>query len=467
MTLLEQLTDYCTGDALPMHMPGHKRNTAPAGYLDALGAGLDITEIDGFSDLHDPEGALAERMRDAAALWGSRRAWWLIGGSTAGLLSGIFAAAAPGDTVLLARNCHKSVYNAVMLRGLTPRYLSPAPWPGKSFSGPVTPEAVEAAFAAHPQAKLLVLTSPTYEGVISDIPFISDIAHRHGAAVLVDEAHGAHLGLSPAFGPGAVTAGADLVVQSLHKTLPSLTQTGLLHLCPGRISPDAVGYWLSVFQTSSPSYLLMASIDGCVDLLRRRGPELLDNWSRAIDGFYEQAAGLRHLALPLAGRPGTDKSKLVISTARAGITGPELARRLREEHHIETEMAAPDYLIAMTGMGDTPVTLSRFARALLAVDGTLRAGQAAPLPTLPVPEAVLPMGAAMESPVRLCPITDAAGEIAADFLWAYPPGIPLVTPGEVIPAALPAYAAACDAAGVTLRVPRQTPDGMLRVVKRG
>lgn len=456
-TLLEQLQTYCASDALPMHMPGHKRNSALAPYLNTLGASLDVTEIDGFSDLHDPNGALAKRMEAAATLWGSRRAWWLVGGSTAGILSGVFALTAPGDEVIVARNCHRSVYHALLLRGLTPHYIYPVPYPGQSFSGPVTAAQTEAAFAAHPAAKLLIVTSPTYEGVTGDVAAVSNIAHAHGAAVFVDEAHGAHFGLSPEFPPSAVTQGADLVVQSLHKTLPSLTQTGLLHLCTDRVDPVTVQLWLRVFQTSSPSYLLMASIDGCVDLLRERGTELCAQWAAALSDFHTRASRLRHFTFPKV----DDPSKLVICTRNTGISGPELARRLREAYRIEPEMAAADYIIAMTGMGDTAGTLERLFRALSETDSTLDFAPSPAAETLPEAEAVLPMAQALQAPCVPCALPDAAGAVAADFLWAYPPGIPLVTPGERVTKELAEYARHCGQNGVTL----QSARGGFHIVK--
>lgn len=458
LTLLEQLQRYTASDALPMHMPGHKRNTALSPYLQTLEAELDVTEIHGFSDLHDPSGALAKRMEDAAALYGSRRAWWLVNGSTSGILAGIFAATQPGDEVIVARNCHKSVYNALLLRGLTPHYLYPTAFPGESFSGPVTAEQTETAFQTHPGTKLLILTSPTYEGVTSDVVAVSTIAHAHGAAVFVDEAHGAHFGLSPDFPQSAVTLGADLVVQSLHKTLPSLTQTGLLHLCSDRIDPAQAGFWLSVFETSSPSYLLMASIDGCVALLTKQKATLCGQWLDVLAAFRPE---LKHLRLVHT----DDPSKLVISTRAANITGPELMARLREGFHVELEMAAADYAIAMTGMGDTAKTLERLARALLDIDGTLSPSMPSPPFALPETEQVLSIAAALSAATEQCPFRDAVGRISADFLWAYPPGIPLVTPGERVTRELADYATRFSAVGITLYSPKNLPSGMLNLVK--
>lgn len=466
MTLLELLQTYSRSDALPMHMPGHKRNTSLAPYLDTLGADLDITEIPGFSNLHDPEGALAERMKDAAALWGSKRAWWLIGGSTAGLLAAIDAATQAGDKVLIGRNCHKSVYNACMLCRLETAYIQPALFPEHSFADRITPEQVEAALQANPDTRLMVLTSPTYEGLRSDISAISEIVHKHGAILLVDEAHGAHFGLSRYFPASAVTLGADIVVQSLHKTLPSLTQTAMLHLCSDRVSAEEIGFRLSVYQTSSPSYLLMASIDSCVQLLTEQKEALFAQWKENIQAFYA-ALSLQHLTAPLLGIPTCDPSKILISTAGTSLTGPQLAQLLRDNYRIETEMSTADTVLCMTGMGDTAEDLLRLARALNEIDSTAH-NAASPLPTvLPLPKQQLPIYAAVKQETECVPPADAAERIAGDFLWAYPPGIPLVVPGEVIGENLIAAIRSAAEKGIELSGPKGAPHGTIRVLKKG
>ena len=466
MTLLELLQTYSRSDALAMHMPGHKRNTALAPYLDTLGAALDITEIPGFSNLHDPTGALVQRMQDAAALWGSKRAWWLVGGSTAGLLAAIDAATQAGDEVLIARNCHKSVYNACMLCRLKTAYIQPPLFPDHSFSDRITPEQVDAALKAHPNTRLVALTSPTYEGLRSDIPAISEIVHRHGAVLLIDEAHGAHLGLSEHFPASAVTLGADMVVQSLHKTLPSLTQTAMLHLCSDRVSEDELGFRLSVYQTSSPSYLLMASIDSCVQLLSAHGDALFMQWKERMQRFYG-ALCLQHLHLPLQTVSHCDPSKILISTAGTGITGPELAALLRNSYSIETEMSTADTVLCMTGMGDTEEALLRLAAALNEIDRSLHTADSPAPVSLPLPKVQLPMHAAAKSETEFVPLWDAANCIAGDFLWAYPPGIPLVVPGEVIGEELLAYIQAAADKGVEIHSSKNTPEGTVRVLKKG
>ena len=466
MTLLELLKTYSRSDALAMHMPGHKRNIALAPYLDTLGADLDITEIPGFSNLHDPEGALAERMKDAAALWGSKRAWWLIGGSTAGLLAAIDAATQAGDKVLIARNCHKSVYNACMLCRLKTAYIQPPLFPNHSFADRITPAQVEAALQANPDTRLVVLTSPTYEGLRSDISTISKIVHSHNAILLVDEAHGAHLGLSKFFPASAVTLGADIVVQSLHKTLPSLTQTAMLHLCTDRVSEEDISFRLSVYQTSSPSYLLMASIDSCVQLLKAQKETLFTQWKENIKQFHFSFSPKR-LTLPVSRIGYCDPSKILISTAGTSLTGPQLAQLLREQYQIETEMSTADTVLCMTGMGDTEADMVRLANALNEIDRTIRKDAVVCHTSLPLPKQALPIYIAAKEETVFVPLSEAVNRIAGDFLWAYPPGIPLVVPGEIITAELVDYINSANENGVDISGPKGAPDGMLRVLKKG
>lgn len=453
-TLLERLA-ACVPAALPMHMPGHKRNTALAGYLERLGAELDITEIDGFDNLHDAHGVLAQGMARAAALWGSARAFYLVNGSTCGNLAAVRAVlGGQGGRVLAARNCHRSVWNALELCRAETEFLYPCCCPETGAFGALLPEAVEAALTRRPDTRLVVLTSPTYEGVVSDVAGVCRAAHRRGVPVLVDEAHGAHLGFGYGFPDGAVHAGADLVVQSLHKTLPSLTQTALLHVSGGLVDAQRVQAALAMFETSSPSYLLMASIDGCVELLERRGPGLFAAWEQALGAFSAQTAGLHRLRLFRGGAlpPGAahDPSKLVVCTAGTSLTGPQLAERLRREHAVECEAAMAGAVIAMTGMGDTEQTLSRFAAALLEIDAGLSEGPRTVLPQLPEQTAVLPAWRAAERPRRLLPVQQAAGCVCAETVWAYPPGIPLLLPGERIGADFAGYLVESAACGVTV-----------------
>ena len=296
-SLLEQLQAHHQAGYLSLHMPGHKENAALAPYLAQLGAEWDITELPGFDDLHAPEGILAKMMDRAAALWGSRKSCLLVNGSTGGLLAAMRGTTRRGDKILVARHCHKAIYHAMELCGLDPVFLTPATEPTFGLAGSISPEQVAEALAQHPDVKLIVYPSPTYDGILSDTAGICAIAHEKGIPVLVDEAHGAHLGLHPAFPPSAMGQGADLAVASLHKMLPSLTQTAVLHATGARLSLPQVVRQAGIFQSSSPSYLLMASMDGCIRLLEEEGEALFAAWKARLDKFDRLASGLKHLRL--------------------------------------------------------------------------------------------------------------------------------------------------------------------------
>ncbi|MBQ8275906.1 MAG: aminotransferase class I/II-fold pyridoxal phosphate-dependent enzyme [Clostridia bacterium] len=451
MRLYDALAAYSKTDAVPMHMPGHKRYA----YDYLVGAELDITEIDGFDDLHDAEGLLQEAMDNAARVWGSRRAYFCVNGSTGGILAAIHACAPRGKKILVAQNCHKSVWHAIELCRLMPLHISPPVENDFDIFASIDPQVVDDALDINKNIAAVVITSPTYEGVISDIAAICAAAHRHGVPVIVDEAHGAHLGFSP-FPDGAVRAGADIVVQSLHKTLPSLTQTAIVHLCGDLIDPAAFLRSKNLFETSSPSYLLMASCDGCARLLGGDDPTPLDGWANVLDIFYARTAALRHLRIfRPTGRAAVfahDPSKIVISTRGTSITGGELMDRLREKFGIELEMASGDYALAMTGHGTTREHICRLADALRAIDGTLTSADVpAPILLPPPAEQVMRPADAVEAPKLTLPVERTEGEIAADYLWAYPPGIPLLAPGQRIDRAVLDTIAALRERGVHLR----------------
>lgn len=436
-SLLAMLERYAASDVRAMHMPGHKRNAAQH-YLDALGARLDITEIDGFDNLHDPSGILKDAMRRAARLWGSACAFFLVNGSTCGVLAGIRALTNPGDRVIVARNGHQSVFHALELMELDARYVLPEYDPALGVLGSVTPEAVERALADSPDARLLVVTSPTYEGAVSDIHAIAQIAHARGARLLVDEAHGAHLGFHDFFPAGAVHEGADVVIQSLHKTLPSLTQTAVAHLGEG-IDPDRFQAQLAIFETSSPSYLLMASADACVGWIEQDGKSLFDAWANGLHAFDRAVRDLKHLTLPGHGAPVSramfafDPGKILISTRGTTLTGLALSRILRDRHNIELEMAARGHALAMTGLIEPEGSLAALAAALLEIDRSCEPADAPDPGEAPfLPDQITTIAEAARMAREAVPLAEAAGRVSAQYAWAYPPGIPLIAPGERI-----------------------------------
>ena len=421
-------------DRYPFHMPGHKRNTALAGR--GFPYDRDITEISGSDNLHDMSGVILEECRRAARLFGAAKAHLLVNGSTCGILAAIRALAGHDRGVVVARNSHKSVYNGIELCRLQPTYIYPKIDPESGICGSITPAQVDAALADTPDAKLVIVTSPTYEGVISDIAGIARVAHARGAQLLVDAAHGAHLGIGemPAH---PVTLGADIVICSLHKTLPAPTQTALALVGNDCQSAAAFAAQLAVFQTSSPSYILMEQSARCIHLMEQQGEGLVSAWMARIRTFEKAISSLTKLrlyyreVLPSCAW-AYDPGKLVIGTRGTTLTGQALAEILRKDYQMELEMAASDYVIAMTSLADTNEGFDRLARALCEIDVRIQADELASTMTLPQLHTVYAPWQVSDIPQLNVSTAQADGCVAAEYVWAYPPGIPLVVPGELV-----------------------------------
>lgn len=450
-TLYDKLITYNRTDTYPFHMPGHKRRPlfVPTPYI------IDITEIDGFDNLHHAQGILKEAQERAAALYGSKRCYYLVNGSTCGLLAAICAAAGRGDKVLVARGSHKAVYHALAIQGLNVEYLYPA-ITANDLQGQITPEQVEQALIKYPDIRAVIITSPTYEGIISDIAGIARCAHAHDVPLIVDEAHGAHLGFGGNFPENAVRLGADAVIMSLHKTLPSLTQTALLHLNTDRILPERIDRYLGIFETSSPSYVFMAGIGECVRLLYEQGEKLFADHRKRLDAFYKSTADLEHLHVmrreDLAPEEAYawDDSKLVIFAGeseeehttnidkKASLCiggGMALHERLLHKYELQMEMVSANYVLGITSIMDEDEGLERLSAALHELDraaGVSSCAQGFTAQMYRSNPREMQIYQAMELPYKEVPFAEAAGRMSGDYVYLYPPGIPLIVPGEII-----------------------------------
>lgn len=438
--LLSALQAHSVGGTYPFHMPGHKRNTELLG--DALPYALDITEIDGFDDLHAPDGILKDLNDRLSVLYGTKQSFALVNGSTCGILAGIAAATRQGDKILLARNCHKSVYNAVELLGLVPVYLQPPADEQTGIVGSIPPETVRDALQKNPDIRLCIFTSPTYDGVISDIRTIANIVHAKDIPLLVDEAHGAHLMFTENQPHSAVAAGADIVIHSLHKTLPALTQTAAAHLCTDRISSAVFQQKLSVFQTSSPSYVLLASIAECVRFLEENAKSAFSAYQKRLNDFSAQCRTLTNLTVCCKGADNRtahpaffafDGGKLPVVTANTDLDGISLLQSLRKNYKLEGEMAAVSYALLMTSVCDTEEGFSRLFEALQTIDNGLEKSAVPPqFQSLPLPEQVfIPATASAQSGKKI-PLQNAVGSVSLTSVWCYPPGVPVLVCGERI-----------------------------------
>ena len=492
--LLERLTEYVGSDAYPFHMPGHKRREIPdgipGGFPDPYG--IDITEIDGFDNLHHAEGILKDAMETAAAIYGADRSWYLVNGSTCGILSAVFAATENGGKILTARNCHKAVYHAICLNRLEAEYLYPEEITEFRINGGIRAEDVRKALEKDAmrcagnsgdvrgkitKIQAVLITSPTYEGVVSDIRAIADAAHEYGIPLIVDEAHGAHLEYADqchSFPKSALEYGADIVIQSLHKTLPCFTQTAILHVKGKLVDQDRISRYLSMFQTSSPSYLFMAGMERCIRYMDGDGRNEMIRYEKRLERFMERMEGLQVLEVldrEICGKyrtvAGWDPSKIVVSTMRAeDFHGEELAETLRRKYHLEMEMTALEYVIAMTSLMDTEEGFERLGTALLEIDGALRRRMESGRKEKAASETPEGLESKLSHPVRrmlICEAMDAdtertafqdtVGKVSAEFVYLYPPGIPIIAPGEVFTDAIVEKIMAYKAAGLLVQGP--------------
>lgn len=467
--LLDRLIEYGKSDAYPFHMPGHKRRVEAGFAVNFPNPfSVDITEISGFDNLHHPEGILKESMEWAGAVYGADRTYYLVNGSSSGILSAVCGSVSHGGTLLMSRNCHKSAYHGVYLSHLKAEYIYPQTIPGFGIQGGLSPEEVRRMLINHPETEAVLVVSPTYDGIVSDISAIAEIVHERGLPLIVDEAHGAHFpfGREAGFPVSALELGADVVIQSLHKTLPSLTQTAVMHVKAGFADLNRIDRYVHIFQSSSPSYVLMAAIENCIRWMNEAGRAEMNAFGGRLDRIRQKLGGMKCLTL-LDGVKGRcsifdmDKSKIVISAGRSGLTGPELDERLRREYHLEMEMCGPDYVTAITTVADTDEGLERLCRAFLEIDSERRpdavdCGGAVGFVKgingdnpgeskrgivdngmekeigCGWPEIAMTIAQAMDAPGRSVPLDACEGMVSEEFIYIYPPGIPIAAPGEVL-----------------------------------
>lgn len=437
--LYDQLRDYAKSDYYPFHMPGHKRRLG--GFMNPIET--DITEIEGFDNLHHAEGILKEAQERAAAVYGSENTYFLVNGSTAGILGAVSACTSIGGKILMARNCHKAVYHSVLIRELDAVYIYPQQEQEIGLNCGLSPEKIREMLITAPDIQAVIITSPSYDGVVSDVEKIADICHTYQKPLIVDEAHGAHFGFHPYFPNNSIGKGADIVIHSLHKTLPAFTQTGLIHLNGSLVDRAVLERYLGIYQTSSPSYLLMAGVDQCIRMLEESGDRLFGEFVENLEQFRRKTGKLQMVGLAgkeeLAGEKDVadlDLSKLILYIKNGSMSGNELYEELLQRYHLQLEMAAGDYALALTSIGDTREGFDRLYQALEEIDRRLLAKDPVQLEKRSYAgidnQTEMPICRAVERKMERILLENATGRIAGEFVYLYPPGIPLIVPGEKI-----------------------------------
>lgn len=455
--LYARLAEYADSGVYPFHMPGHKRRFAPEETGETYR--MDITEIDGFDNLHDAHGILLEAEQFAARLYGAQESFFCVNGSTGAILAAVSAVCRPGGRILVARNCHKSVYNAIEINQLEASYIYPQVNAKYAVCEGIYPQDIDKEWIKGADIQAIVITSPTYDGIVSDIRQICTAAHERGIPVIVDEAHGAHFPFSGYFPESARRCGADIVIHSVHKTLPAMTQTALLHVCGDLVDRERLRRMLTVYQTSSPSYILMGSIDDCLHLLESQGEEMFAQYTKRLEKLRRQLARMEriHLLEQSDLDPERsfdyDRSKLLFFAGPGTGGGKCLYQKLLEEFGLQMEMMTSDYVLAMTSVCDDDEGFARLCDAVRRLDEEAKkavpdqemqsAGGAVmqkPGPgvtdlvmaQLPQPARILPVWEAFRRGKEKILLTEAAGRIAAEYVYLYPPGVPLLVPGEQI-----------------------------------
>lgn len=436
-----ELRRYANSDYYPFHMPGHKRRGDEIHRID-------ITEIDGFDNLHDPQDLIRDEMRFASEHYGTKTTWFSVNGSTCAILTAISAAVPFGGTLLIERGCHISVYHAAYLRHLKLLYLEDEKAADQSFDA-------------------VMVTSPSYEGCVKEIEKYVHLAHERRVPLIVDEAHGAHFSMHPYFPESAIKKGADLVIQSVHKTLPAMTQTALLHNVTGRVPDEKIKRFFDIYETSSPSYVLMSSITSCIHQAFDERSDLFERYAARLKKLRHHLAGMRNLHL-MGGEAGilssdqefapypagtiVDPGKITIQTGgdgwNSGISAAKLYDRLREEYHLQPEMKADSYVLLMTSVYDTVEGFQRLEEALDEIDGKIEKVLITRQPEegtqsedkrerrtgTHLPEVRMTIADAMDlsdADKQWIPLDDAAGRVAADYVIIFPPDAPVIVPGEV------------------------------------
>ena len=483
--ILNGLITYNAEGCYPWHMPGHKKRLSTI-FPDQINNPflIDATEVGNLDEFHHPEGIIKEALTRAAQIYGSDKSYYLVNGSTCGILAAISAVCKQGDTLIVARNCHKSVYHAIRLLRLKPVYICPDWNEQLGMFGGLSPELVKKTIKEHPFAKAVIMVSPTYEGVVSDVEKISKIAHKSKIPVIVDAAHGAHFEFMAnvretisttnydTVPDPAIRLGADVVVESLHKTLPAMTQCAICHIKSNLISKERLEEYLTIYQSTSPSYVFMATMEACIEKMDHERDGLCISYKHLLAEYRKKFDQLKHIHL--VGESDFkkhniydyDDGKLVFSVADCGIlkedalipvTGFMLGTMLSEEYGQMMEMAAGSYVIAMTSVADTKEAFEALYQAMEAIDGQLtiiekiadsnkeevtvalkrrkKRGKKVTNDTAVsyarIPEKRMSIAEAIESAHMNVSFMEAAGRVSGDYVYIYPPGIPIITPGEV------------------------------------
>lgn len=443
--LFNALMEYVNRDTLPFHVPGHKKGVGmDEEFKNFMGENpfkIDVTVFKLVDSLHHPTGAIKKAQELAADAYGSDATFFSIHGTSGAIQAMIMSVVSDGDKIIVPRNVHKSVTAGIILSGAIPVFMQPELDKKLGIAHGVTPETVEKTLKENPDAKAVLLINPTYYGVATDIKKIADIVHSYNLPLIVDEAHGPHLAFSDKLPLSSIEAGADICSQSTHKIIGSLTQGSLIHVKSKYVTPKRVQRNLNLLQTTSPSYIVMASLDCARRQIALHGKELLDETIELLKYTREEInkiPGFYSFGEEILGKPGSfsfDPTKLTISCRDLGITGYELDMILSEKYAIQMELSDFYNVLAVGSFGDTKEGMDRLLCALREISKDYY-GKNEPIQDFldipPTPKRIVNPREAFYADKKSVPLKESLGKVSGEFLLAYPPGIPLLCPGEEI-----------------------------------
>ncbi|MDD3350781.1 MAG: aminotransferase class V-fold PLP-dependent enzyme [Eubacteriales bacterium] len=444
--LFDAIMEYIEKKPAYFRIPGHRfERGISQRWKDVVGEEIfkfDLTETPLLDDLHNPEGSIKEAQELASEVFGAEHSYFLINGTTCGNEAMIASSAFSGQKIAIPRNAHKSALMGLIIGGAEPIYLQPELSLEEGIQGGITPQAVEEMFREHPDCKGVMVVSPTYYGICSDLRAIAKICHAHNAVLLVDEAHGAHMYFSKELPEGALEQGADMCAQSIHKVTGSLTQSSMLHIKSKLVDVGRVEATLHIVQSTSPSYLLMTSLDMARYELATKGTEMIEN-AVALSAYARERInaieGMRCVGDSLIGKAGVkalDTTRLIISAKKLGISGFALLELLESEYGVDLELADYINVLAIVTYANTKEEIDRLIGALGDIARKNKGGNAIQNETvLPaIPPRVITPREAFFSKKKQIPWEEAKGEVAGEMIAPYPPGIPVIYPGEIMTA---------------------------------
>lgn len=443
--LFDALMEYVNNDTIPFHVPGHKKGQGMdnefKNFVGTNVLSIDVTVFKQVDSLHKPTGPIKLAQELSADAHNADNTFFCVHGTSGAIQAMIMSVVNQGDKIIVPRNVHKSITAGIILSGATPVYMHPEIHQAVGVALNVTPETVRATLEDNPDAKAVLIINPTYYGVSADIVKIADIVHEYEIPLIVDEAHGPHLHFNNSLPICAMDAGADMCAQSTHKIVGSMTQASLLHVRKGLVDVNRVKTVMSLLQTTSPSYILLASLDVARRQMAIEGKELLNNTIELADYAREKINNINGyycFGKEVVNKPGAygfDPTKITITCKDLGISGNELERILAEKYFIQPEMSDLYNVLCVFSLGDTKKNVDALINALEEISHgeSCNLGKKINIVEMPaIPQSVLTPRDAFNSKTVSIPLKDSLGQISAEFLMAYPPGIPILCPGEII-----------------------------------